>query len=105
MKIKFKLLCIVALIAMFSSLNNAKAVEMTNTENFKLYEVKEKKEVLVENSEVLKFFETGQEELNQLIEEKKAEEQLPRLGELATPRRWGRWFQVPERPLCSSLPL
>ena len=74
MKIKFKLFCIVVLIAMFSSMISTKAIELTSTENFKLYEIKEKKEVLVENNEVLKFFETGQEELNQLIEEKRAEE-------------------------------
>lgn len=75
MKSKFKLLGITCLIALFSSIGNAQAVEMSGTENFKLYEVKEKKEVLVENVEVLKFFETNFEVLNELIEEKRAEEQ------------------------------
>ena len=74
MKSKFKLLSIVLLIALFMPMNNTKAIEIDDTENFKLYEVKEKKEVLVENIELIKFFETGYEELNQLIEEKKAEE-------------------------------
>lgn len=74
MKIKFKLLSIVTLVALFSSMSSTKAIEMTDTENFKLYEVKEKKEVLVKNVEVLKFFETNFEVLNNLIEEKKAEE-------------------------------
>ena len=76
MKSKLKLFCIFALIASFSMISNTKALEMMDTKNFKLYEVKEKEEVLVENNEVIKFFETNYETLTTLIEEKEEEIRL-----------------------------
>ena len=75
MKNIFKVFCLIALI-LTSLSNRVEAIEMNNTKNVKLYEVKDKEEVLVENNEVLKFFETNLEVLNELLEEKAEEERI-----------------------------
>lgn len=72
MKNIFKKICFLFLFfSLFMSKTNA--LEILNAKNFKLYNVKEKEEVLVEDNEIFKFFETNYETLNELIEERNEE--------------------------------
>jgi len=74
MKNKFKIFCIFGLVLAFSFAGNVNASDLNDTNNFKLYEVKEKEEVLVKNNEVIKFYNKDNIEiLNTLIEEKEEE--------------------------------
>ena len=73
MKNKFKLLCFLFLFALTFSIMRVRAIGITDVKSFKLYDVKDKEEVLVENNEIFKFFETNYEVLNDLIEERNEE--------------------------------
>ena len=71
-KIKFILILIIAFITLFSYVES---IELdTVNSDLKLYEVKEKEEVLVEDNKILKFYEDTHEEVEILIEEKRQEE-------------------------------
>lgn len=73
MKNKFKLLYFLPLIVLSLFISRVSAYGVTDVKNFKLYDVKEKEEVLVENNEIFKFYETNFETLNDLIEERNEE--------------------------------
>ena len=72
---KIKIL-LVFMIVFVSSFQNANSLEIDRSDNnLKLYEVKEKEEVLVENNRIIDFYEETHKEVEILIEEKKQEEE------------------------------
>ena len=92
MKNIFKIFCIFALILVLSQINKVFAKELIDTDDFKLYEVKEKEDVLVKNNEVIKFYNKDnvealitlieeKEEILRLEEEKRQEEERIRIEE------------------------
>ena len=71
-KIIFILIIFIIFICSFDSI---KSLEIDiNNDDLKLYEVKEKEEVLVENNKILDFYEETHEEIEMLIEQKRQEE-------------------------------
>ena len=65
-----------AFVMFVAILDNVNSIEVNEENNLlKIYKVKEKEEVLVENNKIIDFYEDGHEELKVLIEEKRLEEE------------------------------
>lgn len=66
--------CLIILLISFCCFVNVEAIEIKyGVKSFQRYEIKEKSEVLVENTEILKYYENNIHDLDILIEEKNQE--------------------------------
>lgn len=64
----------------FSLVDCVTAKDFTDNKELRMYEVKEKEEVLVENNKVIDFYEESHENLENLIKEKEQQEKVERVS-------------------------